>query len=129
MSTVNAELNGCSFYDYLQVNCYVQCAMKKYGELHFTPFPMGVWPTGVGEEMARTNNVIEGQHQRTKLLCGHDHRAFHKLISVVLEQNVMTEHAIRTHLANGAVLPKRRKKNESNDNAIKNLECLYDEGK
>ena len=67
--------------------------MKKYGELYFRDWSVA---DRVDEEMARTNNVIEGQHWRTMLLCGRDHLRFHELISVLLQQNVMTEHAIRT---------------------------------
>ncbi|GMH44619.1 hypothetical protein BSKO_12571 [Bryopsis sp. KO-2023] len=79
--------------------------------------PIANWFEGRG--WARTNNVVEGWHNRLRVLCGVSHLGLFRFLEKIQLEGVAIEADLDDMLSGG--VRKRRKKDETKDRRIRNI--------
>lgn len=91
-------------------------------------FPIENWNVHdrLENEIDRTNNVIESFNKQLKICSARSHLGLHELVQLLMNMNSKMLHSIRDHLARGATMPKKLRKDRERENALHNLVRLFD---
>ena len=92
-------------------------------------FPVEHWNVRSRAEadIDRTNNVIESFNKQLKMCSNRSHMGLRELVQLLMSMNMKMEHTVKDHLAKGAIMPKKLRKDREREERLLNLVTMYDD--